>query len=122
MGGGTVILQRKEAPAAERSRCWSWMHWRPVDAELHGEQVITRDRYDDLKTHKPQLQCIHCTKKMQWDPSTTRKEHLLLRCGSFAETEAYQDAIVVADREELLRKKAKASNDVSTCGDFGQKS
>jgi hypothetical protein len=48
MGGGAVVLQRKSAPPAERSKCWSGMHWIPVDVEQHGDQGITRNRFDEL--------------------------------------------------------------------------
>jgi hypothetical protein len=86
------------------NRCWSWQHWRPED-EKHGCDPILREKFDELKNIRPRLQCIHCNKLLAWSPSTTRKEHLLLNCKPFSASNEFKDSKVVADREELLRKK-----------------
>jgi hypothetical protein len=76
---GSGNVQQKQAPSAVQHRCWSWDHWRPENPDVHGSEAITPSRYDDLKAVKPKLVCVHCEKAMRWDPSTNRKEHLLLK-------------------------------------------
>lgn len=89
--------------------CWSWAHWRPVDVEEHGSDVVDRVRYNELKAAKPRLECVHCGKHMAWDPSTKRKRHLCIDCVSFAASQESKDAKVVADREDILRRLGKAA-------------
>jgi hypothetical protein len=79
-------LKNKAAPSALTNRCWSWAHWRPVDSTEFGSEPLIGARYDELKKRAensgkmPQLQCIHCSKVMAWNPSTKRKRHLLVDC------------------------------------------
>jgi hypothetical protein len=102
MGKHAQLQQKVNVPTL--NRCWSWQHWRPQD-EKYGCDPIVRERFDELKNNRPRLQCIHCNKILAWSPSTTRKEHLLLNCKAFSATNEFKDPKVVADREDLLRKK-----------------
>jgi hypothetical protein len=104
------VVCAKKFNASGRSICWSWSHWRPADAEQHGSDVIDADRLASLKTLKPKLECTHCSKKMAWELSTKRKVHLCLDCTAFAASPAFKDARVVADRDDMLRKRGEAVN------------
>jgi hypothetical protein len=109
-------LKNKEAPATHVNRCWSWEHWRPVDVEQFGPELLKGSRYDEVKKQMerygktPQLQCIHCSRTMAWNPSTKRKLHLIIDCTEFLRSPAAQDVRVAVDRDDALRKEASAKN------------
>jgi hypothetical protein len=104
------VVCAKKFNAGGRTICWSWSHWRPADAEQHGSDAINAERLASLKALKPKLECIHCSKKMSWEPSTKRKLHLCLGCIAFAASPFFNDARVVADRDDILRKRGEAAN------------
>jgi hypothetical protein len=105
------LLENKAAPAAAVNRCWSWEHWRQF-----GEEPLKSARYDDLKNQleqsgkMPHLHCIHCPKVMACNTRTKRQQHLLFHCNGFSKSRSAVDARVLADKEELMQKKATHFN------------
>jgi hypothetical protein len=75
-------VRKKTSLPAQPHRCWSWDHWRAVDAQKQSNSPVS-SKYEALSKIKPLLQCCHCQKKMSWNPSTKRKQHLLASCSKF---------------------------------------
>jgi hypothetical protein len=96
-------VQKKTSLPAQPNRCWSWDHWKAADAQTHGNSPVSYN-FEALSKTKPLLQCCHCQKRMSWNPSTKRKQHLLASCSKFLQSDAGKDSSIMSEREELLQK------------------
>jgi hypothetical protein len=118
-----------------RSKCWCHPHFIAQDEQGAWKVPVTEDNFQQLSRSKAKLVCSFCMRSAKqkheqaqkesasstpfdysslhvfsWDPSTTRRDHLMLACPAFKLSPFFTDTRVKASLDTYYEAKAKTAN------------
>jgi hypothetical protein len=123
-----------------RQRCWCHQHYLAMNASTElWDIAVTDDNFAVLSKGKNKLVCSFCLQSLEakaarlsqaavaegkppvpvdyssiyvfaWDPSTKRRDHLMLKCSAFKVSAAYQDPAVQSALDRWRHDQGKAAN------------
>ena len=91
-----------------RKKDWIHEHWAPVDTDKYKAD----DPTTEARAFKDNawMRCLHCDKQRRFQPSTKFKDHLVVACPAFADSDSWEDPDV---QQELERRKSKVCGKIS---------
>lgn len=109
-----------------KPRCWSHKHFLAKNDDGDWTVPVTNENFKELRNAKAKLVCKNCLAAQKqlfgnscdappphvfsWDPSTTRKIHLMMKCPSFKLTDEYKSAEVQTALQKHKEDLAKTQN------------